>query len=288
MTPLTHAEKRVARYLLSTMTYVDIGRILQIEKNTVKTHAKNIYRKLGATAGRNQVRTDAQMKRICNGEDPNVKDKDGNQGKCGATFDDVYQRTICPHVPFGEPLQRTVEPPYPLPVVPRPRPDLEHHHHPLSIHGCTADHAADPADVHAYAVMYTSPHPAMWLTMSIDAAKTFAGRAGGVVVALPIVFDYREVVTDEAELMARGMVAEGVPAGAAAVIATNFYGRLEDATALAMRLRVDALPTVPQLPVDEAAKPAPGCEGARKLNPGDRCADPRCARCWPGFMPDTA
>ena len=47
--PLTVAEQRVLA-LLSTSTYLQIADILYLSRNTVKTHLRSIYRKLGATS----------------------------------------------------------------------------------------------------------------------------------------------------------------------------------------------------------------------------------------------
>lgn len=46
--PLTSRELTVLRYLQSTLSHVEIAALLYISVNTVKTHVKNIYRKLGA------------------------------------------------------------------------------------------------------------------------------------------------------------------------------------------------------------------------------------------------
>lgn len=52
--PLTERERDVLRYLPTRLSTVDIARGLQISPNTVKTHLKNIYEKLGA-ASRNEA-----------------------------------------------------------------------------------------------------------------------------------------------------------------------------------------------------------------------------------------
>jgi LuxR family maltose regulon positive regulatory protein len=46
--PLTERERDVLRYLPTRLSTVDIAQGLQISPNTVKTHLKNIYEKLGA------------------------------------------------------------------------------------------------------------------------------------------------------------------------------------------------------------------------------------------------
>lgn len=45
---LTDAERRVAPYLRSSLSTTEIARELYVSPNTVKTHMKNIYRKVGA------------------------------------------------------------------------------------------------------------------------------------------------------------------------------------------------------------------------------------------------
>lgn len=46
-TQFTPGEERVAAYIRSPMTYAGIARVLYLSEETVKTHMKAIYRKLG-------------------------------------------------------------------------------------------------------------------------------------------------------------------------------------------------------------------------------------------------
>ncbi|HEX5597333.1 MAG TPA: LuxR C-terminal-related transcriptional regulator [Micromonosporaceae bacterium] len=54
--PLTERELTVLRYLQSILSNVEIARELSLSVNTVKTHVRNIYRKLDATRRRDAVR----------------------------------------------------------------------------------------------------------------------------------------------------------------------------------------------------------------------------------------
>ncbi|MEV4708714.1 LuxR C-terminal-related transcriptional regulator [Actinoplanes sp. NPDC049316] len=54
--PLTSRERTVLRYLQGTLSHVEIAAVLSISVNTVKTHVKNIYRKLGAGRRKEAVR----------------------------------------------------------------------------------------------------------------------------------------------------------------------------------------------------------------------------------------
>ncbi|MEV6844445.1 LuxR C-terminal-related transcriptional regulator [Actinoplanes sp. NPDC051411] len=54
--PLTSREMTVLRYLQGTLSHVEIAALLYISVNTVKTHVKNIYRKLGAARRTQAVR----------------------------------------------------------------------------------------------------------------------------------------------------------------------------------------------------------------------------------------
>lgn len=60
---LTEAEQRVAAYLPSRMTMGEIGRHLYLSPNTVKTHIKRIYAKLGADGRAHAVAILAARKR---------------------------------------------------------------------------------------------------------------------------------------------------------------------------------------------------------------------------------
>jgi len=54
--PLTRRELTVLRYLQSTLSNVEIAAELSLSVNTVKTHVRNIYRKLSAPRRREAVR----------------------------------------------------------------------------------------------------------------------------------------------------------------------------------------------------------------------------------------
>jgi len=53
---LTERERDVMRYLRTSLTPHEIARALNVTVNTIKTHQRNIYRKLGVTTRRNAVR----------------------------------------------------------------------------------------------------------------------------------------------------------------------------------------------------------------------------------------
>ncbi len=57
--PLSHSEMRVLRYLPTHLPAPEIARELSVSRNTVKTHLRNIYRKLGAH-GRTEAVTRAR------------------------------------------------------------------------------------------------------------------------------------------------------------------------------------------------------------------------------------
>ena len=53
--PLTSRELTVLRYLQSMMSTAEIAEVLYLSVNTVKTHLKSIYRKLGTGRRRDAV-----------------------------------------------------------------------------------------------------------------------------------------------------------------------------------------------------------------------------------------
>jgi len=54
--PLTVREQTILRYLQSILSNVEIASELSLSVNTVKTHVRNIYRKLDATRRGDAVR----------------------------------------------------------------------------------------------------------------------------------------------------------------------------------------------------------------------------------------
>ena len=50
------------RYLQGTLSHVEIAALLYISVNTVKTHVKNIYRKLGADRRKEAVRLARELR----------------------------------------------------------------------------------------------------------------------------------------------------------------------------------------------------------------------------------
>ena len=52
---LTGREREVLGYLPSHLTQSEIARIMYVSPNTIKTHTKAIYRKLGASSRSNAV-----------------------------------------------------------------------------------------------------------------------------------------------------------------------------------------------------------------------------------------
>ena len=62
--PLTDRELTVLRYLQSILSNVEIASELSVSVNTVKTHVRNIYRKLDATRRREAVRRARELRLI--------------------------------------------------------------------------------------------------------------------------------------------------------------------------------------------------------------------------------
>jgi LuxR family maltose regulon positive regulatory protein len=60
--PLTDREQHVLRYLASTLSNAEIASELYLSVNTVKTHQRMIYRKLGADGRRDAVRRAKQLR----------------------------------------------------------------------------------------------------------------------------------------------------------------------------------------------------------------------------------
>ena len=54
--PITDREGTILRFLPSLLTTVDIARELSVSPNTVKTHVRNIYRKLDVGTRRDAVK----------------------------------------------------------------------------------------------------------------------------------------------------------------------------------------------------------------------------------------
>lgn len=59
--PLTDREQVVLRYLASNLSAIEIADELFVSINTVKTHKRGIYRKLGVTGGRRAAVTRARQ-----------------------------------------------------------------------------------------------------------------------------------------------------------------------------------------------------------------------------------
>ena len=62
--PLTERELTVLRYLQGDLSNVEIGSVLCISVNTIKTHVKNIYRKLNAVRRREAVQRARELRLI--------------------------------------------------------------------------------------------------------------------------------------------------------------------------------------------------------------------------------
>ena len=64
--PLTPAESRVLAYLPTHLSFGEIGAALYVSRNTVKSHAMAIYRKLGVTSRGDAVREAREFHLITN------------------------------------------------------------------------------------------------------------------------------------------------------------------------------------------------------------------------------
>jgi LuxR family maltose regulon positive regulatory protein len=60
--PLTDRELTVLRYLQGTLSHVEIAALLYISVNTVKTHVKNVYSKLGVTGRKDAIRRGSELR----------------------------------------------------------------------------------------------------------------------------------------------------------------------------------------------------------------------------------
>ena len=60
--PLTDREQHVLRYLASTLSNAEIASELYLSVNTVKTHQRMVYRKLGADGRRDAVRRAKELR----------------------------------------------------------------------------------------------------------------------------------------------------------------------------------------------------------------------------------
>jgi LuxR family maltose regulon positive regulatory protein len=60
--PLTDREQHVLRYLASALSNAEIAAELYLSVNTVKTHQRRIYRKLGADGRRDAVRRAKELR----------------------------------------------------------------------------------------------------------------------------------------------------------------------------------------------------------------------------------
>jgi LuxR family transcriptional regulator, maltose regulon positive regulatory protein len=63
--PLTEREETVLRYLSGTLSLREIGEALFVSQNTVKTHTRAIYRKLGTSSRHGAVRRGRELGILC-------------------------------------------------------------------------------------------------------------------------------------------------------------------------------------------------------------------------------
>ncbi len=63
--PLTEREETVLRFLSGTLSLREIGEALYVSQNTVKTHTRAIYRKLGASSRHGAIRRGRELGILC-------------------------------------------------------------------------------------------------------------------------------------------------------------------------------------------------------------------------------
>ncbi len=68
--PLSERERTVLRYLPTMLSYMEIARELYVSPNTLKTHARSIYRKLGVDGRRGAVARGRELRLLGPGRDP--------------------------------------------------------------------------------------------------------------------------------------------------------------------------------------------------------------------------
>ena len=62
--PLTEKESQVLFYLRSMLSIAEIAAVLSVSTNTVKTHVRHVYRKLGVSRRRDAVRRARELSLI--------------------------------------------------------------------------------------------------------------------------------------------------------------------------------------------------------------------------------
>ena len=67
--PLTHSEAKVLRLLDTPLSQAEIARELQLSVNTVRTHVRAVYRKLGVSSRDEAVRASRDERRPAAGRD---------------------------------------------------------------------------------------------------------------------------------------------------------------------------------------------------------------------------
>ena len=63
--PLTEREETVLRFLSGTLSLREIGEVLYVSQNTVKTHTRAIYRKLGTSSRHGAIRRGRELGILC-------------------------------------------------------------------------------------------------------------------------------------------------------------------------------------------------------------------------------